>query len=126
MSPCIIIEGLELNVLGMSLIPSGYSSILDWAIEKERIETPDGAAKDSGNHYDNEEHHGRTAAVDIFRTRESAGLTGTKGRPLYSKIELLLDLIFRRLFWDPAQPEVPFSYDGLLKIIKKIDKEMGP
>ncbi len=34
--------------------------------------------------------------------------------------------MFRRLFWDPSQPEVSFGYDGLLKLIKKIDKEMGP
>ncbi len=63
---------------------------------------------------------------EVFRTRESAGLTGVKVRPLYTKLELLLDLLFRRLFWDPAQPEIAFSYDGLLKLIKKIDKEMGP
>ena len=47
-------------------------------------------------------------------------------RPLYAKLELLLDLMFRRLFYDPSQPEVAFSYDGLLKLIKKIDKDLGP
>ena len=42
------------------------------------------------------------------------------------KLELLLDLMFRRLFYDPAQPESQFSTDGVLKIVKKIDKDLGP
>jgi hypothetical protein len=32
----------------------------------------------------------------------------------------------RRLFTDPINPEMPFNYDGLLKLVKKIDKELGP
>lgn len=47
-------------------------------------------------------------------------------RPLYVKVDLMLDLMFRRLYWDPAQPEVTFNYDNLLKLIKKIDKDLGP
>ncbi len=34
--------------------------------------------------------------------------------------------VHRRLYVDPAQPEAPFNYDGLLKIIKKLDKDLGP
>ena len=30
----------------------------------------------------------------------------------------------RRLYWDPSNPTLPFNYDGLLKLIKKIDKDM--
>jgi len=32
----------------------------------------------------------------------------------------------RRLYWDPSNPALPFNYDGLLKLVKKIDKDMGP
>eukprot|EP00198_Chlamydomonas_reinhardtii_P003541 XP_001692877.1 flagellar associated protein [Chlamydomonas reinhardtii] len=55
-----------------------------------------------------------------------AGFSAPKTRPLYVKLEMFLDLVFRRLYWDPSQPEVPFNYDGLLKLVKKIDKELGP
>jgi hypothetical protein len=63
---------------------------------------------------------------EIFRPRLSARFGAPKARPLYAKVDLLLDLIFRRLHWDPAQPEVPFSYEGLQRMIKKLDKDLGP
>jgi hypothetical protein len=66
------------------------------------------------------------ATLDIFRPRPSAGFETPKSRPLYVKLEGLLDLLFRRLYWDPSQPEVAFNADGLLKLVKKIDKELGP
>lgn len=31
----------------------------------------------------------------------------------------------RRLYYDPSNPTLQFNYDGLLKLIKRIDKEMG-
>jgi hypothetical protein len=63
---------------------------------------------------------------EIFRPRPSARFGASKARPLYAKVDLLLDLVFRRLHWDPAQPEVAFSYEGLLRMVKKIDKDLGP
>jgi hypothetical protein len=63
---------------------------------------------------------------DIFRPRLSARFGAPKPRPLYAKLELLLDLIFRRLYRDPAQPDSAFSYDVLLRMVKKMDKDMGP
>lgn len=63
---------------------------------------------------------------EIFRPQASARFGAPKGRPLYAKLDLLLDLVFRRLHWDPAQPEVPFSYEGLQRMVKKIDKDLGP
>ncbi len=36
--------------------------------------------------------------------------------------QMLLDLVFRRLYVDPTNVEGEFSYDGLLKIIRKVDK----
>lgn len=64
--------------------------------------------------------------IELFRPRLSAGFSAPKSRPLYAKLELLLDLLFRRLYFDPSQPDMPFTYDGLLKFIKKMDKDMGP
>ena len=66
------------------------------------------------------------SSVDVFRRRESSGFAAPKYRPLHTKLELLLDLIFRRLFWDPDQPEIAFSLEGVLRLLKKIDKDMGP
>ncbi len=47
-------------------------------------------------------------------------------RPLHTKLEVLLDLVFRRLYYDPEQPLNPYNTDGFIKAIKRIDKEMGP
>jgi hypothetical protein len=69
---------------------------------------------------------GSSSLPEIFRPRPSARFGAPKPRPLYPKLELLLDLVFRRLHWDPAQPEVAFSYEGLQRMIKKIDKDLGP
>ena len=110
----------------------GYNNILEWSLDKERLEGNDSQRQDgeggAGDEDGAEGGNGRTSAasMDLFRTRDSAGYAAPKSRPLYAKLELLLDLIFRRLFWDPAQPEVPFSYDGLLKLLKKLDKDLGP
>ncbi len=119
---------------------AGYDNILEWALDKERAEGGGsnqqqagqggaeagdgggggdaGAARNAGG--------GGGASLDIFRPRPSAGYNTPKSRPLHNKLEMFLDLLFRRLYWDPSQPEVPFNYDGLLKLVKKIDKELGP
>lgn len=62
----------------------------------------------------------------IFRTRPSARFGAPKPRPLYAKAELLLNLMYQRLYWDPTQPESSFSVDALLRAVRKTDKEMGP
>jgi hypothetical protein len=106
---------------------AGYNNILEWAIDKERMEgSPDmqASAGPGGEEHATGDHASRDPS--LFRTRESAGFSAPKSRPLYAKLELLLDLMFRRLFYDPSQAEIAFSYDGLLKLIKKIDKDMGP
>jgi hypothetical protein len=139
---------------------AGYPTVLEWALDKERLEGSGGVGSSSsssggpaatsagGETNDNNalssslsgaaEKVGSTsgAAVgpgaasgtlpDIFRPRPSARFGAPKPRPLYAKLEMLLELLMRRLFWDPAQPESVFSVDGLMKIIKKIDKDLGP
>ncbi|KAJ9524025.1 hypothetical protein QJQ45_022487, partial [Haematococcus lacustris] len=83
---------------------AGYTNILEWAMDKERLE---GSADKS---------EGGAGNSDIFRPRDSAGFETPKTRPLYIKLEMLLDLLFRRLYVDPSNPEAPFNYDGLLKL----------
>ena len=46
-------------------------------------------------------------------------------RPLYAGLDVMLNLLFRRLAYDPAQPNAPFSYDACLRVMKRQDKEMG-
>lgn len=126
---------------------AGYSSILEWALEKERMEggnnnasagpaaaAGDAAAGAAAGPGDSETAGAAAAPAvtitsnlpEIFRPRMSARFGAPKPRPLYAKLELLLDLIFRRLYWDPEEPDSVFSYDGLLRMVKKIDKDLGP
>ncbi len=51
---------------------SGYSNIMEWAIEKERME---------GN-TDQEHKENDAGPHDIFHTRDSAGFDTQKNRPL--------------------------------------------
>ncbi len=61
---------------------SGYHNILEWSMDKERLEgNPEGADSEANG--------------DLFRIRDSAGFGTVKNRPLYVKLEMLLDLIFR-------------------------------
>lgn len=46
-------------------------------------------------------------------------------RPLYAGLDVMLNLLFRRLAYDPAQPNAPFSYDACMRVMKRQDKEMG-
>eukprot|EP00878_Enallax_costatus_P045018 GHUV01053851.1.p1 GENE.GHUV01053851.1~~GHUV01053851.1.p1 ORF type:complete len:472 (+),score=157.43 GHUV01053851.1:213-1628(+) len=124
---------------------AGYSSILEWALEKERMEGANNqqgqssAAAGSGEAAGGATGAGPAAGEaaqgaaqlggnvpEIFRSRPSARFGAPKPRPLYAKLELLLDLIFRRLYWDPAEPDSVFSYDALMRMVKKIDKDLGP
>jgi hypothetical protein len=122
---------------------AGYGNILEWAMDKERLEGGSNGSTGAVTGAD-----GPTAGPvsadaggplvlpsggmgggglpDIFRPRASARFGAPKPRPLYAKLELLLELTFRRLYWDPAQPGSAFSHDALLRLLKKVDKELGP
>ena len=108
---------------------------MDWVVERDRFEATDSNNANAADatttdvnkdHEIDEECASPTRSKAIFRPRESAGHSEVKSRHLSDKIEVLLDLIFRRLFFDPAQPEVVFNHDGLLRLLKKIDKDLGP
>ncbi|GMH33927.1 hypothetical protein BSKO_01761 [Bryopsis sp. KO-2023] len=108
-----MLEGLG-RVAEMKSLPSmldlddaGYENMFEWAAEKEQ----------KGEEGEKQ---------DVFRRRPSGELGIEKTRPLVVKLEGLLDLIFRRLYFDPSQPENEFTHDALLKMVKKIDKDMGP
>eukprot|EP00191_Tetraselmis_sp_GSL018_P024515 CAMPEP_0177627972 /NCGR_PEP_ID=MMETSP0419_2-20121207/31498_1 /TAXON_ID=582737 /ORGANISM="Tetraselmis sp., Strain GSL018" /LENGTH=1910 /DNA_ID=CAMNT_0019129181 /DNA_START=17 /DNA_END=5750 /DNA_ORIENTATION=+ len=103
------------RVADMKFIPaasdlqnSGYENVLQWSLAKEQLGEAEIVEEGS-----------------IFKPRPSCELANTKTRPLYAKVELLLDLMFRRLYYDPSQPDLPYSKEALLKYIRKIDKDMG-
>eukprot|EP00210_Caulerpa_lentillifera_P000601 g582.t1 len=54
------------------------------------------------------------------------GRHGNSFTPLYTKLEIFLDLVFRMLHYDPSETKSEFSHETLLKMIKKKDKELGP
>jgi hypothetical protein len=124
---------------------AGYPSILEWALDKERLEggssnnsntaaaassTVEGGSQGAAGGQPTPSSSSGPPALgslpEIFRTRLSARFGAPKPRPLYAKLSLLLDLVLRRLHWDPAQPESAFSAEALLRMIKRIDKELGP
>ena len=96
---------------------------MDWALDKERAE--DGAGKQG----EQENNDGGQEKNYIFKPRASAGFNTPKNRPLYVKMELLLDLIFRWVSWwcvrgggrgsvgmavRPHPPQIPPFCSGLV------------
>lgn len=87
---------------------AGYQNVFEWAVDKEQK----GEEGEKTN--------------QIFKSRPSADLGTEKTRPLVGKLDCLLELVFRRLYHDPLQPDNEFSLDAVLKMIKKLDKGLGP
>eukprot|EP00239_Pterosperma_sp_CCMP1384_P006610 CAMPEP_0197846288 /NCGR_PEP_ID=MMETSP1438-20131217/3054_1 /TAXON_ID=1461541 /ORGANISM="Pterosperma sp., Strain CCMP1384" /LENGTH=604 /DNA_ID=CAMNT_0043457875 /DNA_START=30 /DNA_END=1845 /DNA_ORIENTATION=- len=70
---------------------------------------------------------GGDEAFNIIPHRESASsFVAEKKRPLAVKVTGLLDIVFRRLFFDPANPDNEFTYEGCINLMKKTDKNLGP
>ncbi len=84
-----------------------YDNVLAWATDKE-------AAVAAGS---------SDPSASLFKTRSNAA--GADSRPLYATLEVLLDLMFRQLLFDPSMPSADFSLEACLKLIKKQDKDMG-
>lgn len=58
---------------------------------------------------------------DIFKATDAA-----KARPLAAKLEILLDLMFRRICYDPTDPaNTEWSTDRVMRVLKKQDKDLG-
>ncbi len=133
---------------------AGYPDVLAWALDRERAEggipadnnTAAGAASSStpeaappaASEADSGKVRRPVSALaaasaegELVRPASAAAAcvpvgTGGTSRPLYAKLDVLLDLMFRRLYWDPSQPESVYSTEALVRQLKKIDKEMGP
>ena len=84
-----------------------YENVLAWATDKE-------AAVAAGS---------SDPSASLLKTRSNAA--GADSRPLYATLEVLLDLMFRQLLFDPSMPNAEFSLEACLKLIKKQDKDMG-
>ena len=67
-------------------------------------------------------YRGRDGAIEEFDVSSDR----EEDTPLGAKLEIFLDLVFRMLHNDPAQPESEFSHEALLKMVKRKDKELGP
>jgi hypothetical protein len=62
---------------------------------------------------------------ELFKPRD-AGMLGAKARPLAAKIELLLDLIARRVVYDAADgAAADWSQERVLRVLKKQDHDLG-
>ena len=77
------------------------------------------------------ERNGFHDIMDWYRGRdgvtEEPELSGQEEDiPLSAKLDVFLDLVFRMLHDDPAQPDSEFSHEALLKMVKRKDKELGP
>lgn len=99
------------------LAAAEYESVFNWALELERFQGNAEALDENGE----------SSIPEIFRYKG----TGVKfefdyARPLWTKVELLIDLMLRRLFWDPMQPEQQFTVNAVMKMVVKIDKDLGP
>eukprot|EP00892_Ulva_mutabilis_P009697 jgi/Ulvmu1/709/UM010_0081.1 len=62
-----------------------------------------------------------TFVPDIFKATEAA-----KARPLAAKLEILLDLMFRKICYDAADPSnTDWTTDRVTRVLKKQDKDLG-
>ncbi|KAK3240538.1 hypothetical protein CYMTET_49627 [Cymbomonas tetramitiformis] len=98
------------RVADMKMIPTkdelkyaGYENYFDWQ-QAEKIQG-------EGN--------------EIIPRRKSAHIGADSARPLADKIAGLLDIIFRSLWFDPKNPEAPYTPENLLRHLRKIDKALG-
>ena len=58
---------------------------------------------------------------DIFKATEAG-----KARPLAAKLDVLLDLMFRKICYDPSDPSnTEWTTDRVSRVLKKQDKDLG-
>jgi len=92
-----------------SLEEAGFSNWFEWQLHVEQ---------------------GGSESYNVIPRRASGtgGFGSEKTRPLAEKVEALLDMMFRRLYYDPSNPATltDYSYDACITLMKKIDKSLGP
>lgn len=91
---------MRLCASGLSSPVQGYENALQWKLAVDAGETQ-------------------------LQRRPSAGLEAPKTRPLWVKLEVMLDYVFRRLMYVPGEPLDTFSMEGFYKKMKKIDHDLG-
>lgn len=63
---------------------------------------------------------------DLFKVQEAGGPWAARSRPLAAKLEVLLDLLFRKIVYDPSQPgSTDWTTDSVLRTLRKQDKDLG-
>mmetsp|Transcript_30148 Transcript_30148/g.41742 ORF Transcript_30148/g.41742 Transcript_30148/m.41742 type:complete len:249 (+) Transcript_30148:2-748(+) len=73
----------------------------------------------------------KQSPTESIPRRSSARLNGDSKRPLHKKIEGLLEIIFRCIWYDPAgkgqqSTDQEFEYESLASTLVKVDKSLGP
>lgn len=62
---------------------------------------------------------------ELFKNRDG-GMLGAKSRPLVAKLVLLLDLLCRRIVYDPADgAAADWTPDRVVRVLKKQDHDFG-
>ena len=118
-----ILQGLSIPGLNVRWHVCRVENILQWQLEAVKENMGGGQAKEPAGEAG---LGGRRASV--LATMPSLPLANdlSGSRPLYAKLELLLDLIFRRLYHNNTQSMQDYSLDAVLRLLKKKDKDMGP
>jgi hypothetical protein len=63
---------------------------------------------------------------ELFKNREPSGFLGTKSRPLVAKLDILLDLLFRRILHDQADvSSSEWTAEKVIRVLKKQDHDLG-
>lgn len=97
----VLADTIHINSLFPPIVaPQGYDDMLQWRLACESGEV-------------------------VLQRRPSMELSAPKTRPLWVKLEALLNYIFRRLMYVPGEPMATFSMDAFYKKMKKIDHDLG-
>ena len=66
------------------------------------------------------------AVPDLFKNREPGGILAPKSRPLVAKLELLLELLARRVVFDASEGAgADWTQERVVRTLKKQDHDLG-
>lgn len=84
----------------MYLVPCRFASILQWALQ--------------------------ASTETISETQRPAVFEhGLQNKPFVVKLQMFLELLFRRLAYDVTKDDSIYSKDAVLRILRKQDKDAG-
>lgn len=61
----------------------------------------------------------------LFQNPDGGAFLASRARPLVAKLDLLLELLFRRIVHDPSDASGEWSADRVLRTLKKQDHDLG-